>query len=98
LCLISLFYTLQVKKGVEYERTKSYAVSKLMNVLFTKELARYFVTYLRVNLNRAANFLKGGRGIKFMVEVTVNSKVKNSLSKLRSRIGPQNVRLLFFCT
>jgi len=25
---------------VEYERTKSYAVSKLMNVLFTKEIAR----------------------------------------------------------
>jgi chemotaxis protein CheY-P-specific phosphatase CheC len=30
-----------VKKGVEYERTESYAVSKLMNVLFSKEIARY---------------------------------------------------------
>jgi hypothetical protein len=39
-----------VKKGVEYERTQSYAVSKLMNVLFTKEIARYFDTYLMVNM------------------------------------------------
>ena len=31
---------MQVKKGMEYERTQSYAVSKLMNVLFSKEIAR----------------------------------------------------------
>ncbi len=30
----------QVKKGVEYNRTDSYAVSKLMNVLFSKQIAR----------------------------------------------------------
>jgi hypothetical protein len=33
-----VFY--QVKKGVEYNRNDSYAVSKLMNVLFSKEIAR----------------------------------------------------------
>ena len=31
---------MQIKTGVEYDRVTSYAVSKLMNVLFSKEIAR----------------------------------------------------------
>jgi hypothetical protein len=44
-----------VKKGVEYERTESYAASKLMNVLFTKEIARYFETKLQQNVSHKAS-------------------------------------------
>jgi hypothetical protein len=46
---------------VEYERTESYAASKLMNVLFTKEIARYFEIKLQQNVSHKASkktFLK----------------------------------------